>query len=101
MRKVILFVDTSRDGFMAGPNGELDWMVNDDELDREFTTDLREQADTILTGKRRRTRTAPHADQVRRRGPRALARVAARRSDSAGSRRVETVTRTAGPERRR
>jgi dihydrofolate reductase len=51
MRKVILFVDTSLDGFMAGPNGELDWMVNDDELDREFTTDLRERADTILTGR--------------------------------------------------
>jgi len=51
MRKVVRFVDTSLDGFMGGPDGELDWMVQDDEVDKEFTTGLRESVDTILTGR--------------------------------------------------
>ena len=29
MRKLKLQMQTSIDGFMAGPNGELDWMVFD------------------------------------------------------------------------
>ena len=34
MRKVILSVMTTLDGFTAGPNGELEWIdVADDELD--------------------------------------------------------------------
>lgn len=32
MRKVILFAHTSLDGFMAGPNGELDWIAYDSDL---------------------------------------------------------------------
>jgi dihydrofolate reductase len=51
MRKVVLFVDTSLDGFMGGPDAEMDWMVQDDEVDKEFTTGLRESVDTILTGR--------------------------------------------------
>lgn len=51
MRKVVLFVDTTLDGFMGGPGGELDWMVQDDEVDKEFTTGLRESVDTVLTGR--------------------------------------------------
>lgn len=37
MRKVILYVTMSSDGFMAGPNDELDWMLP--EMDREMLTD--------------------------------------------------------------
>lgn len=51
MRRVLLFVDLTLDGFMGGPDGEMDWLVPDDEMDKEFTTDLRETADTILTGR--------------------------------------------------
>jgi hypothetical protein len=32
MRKIALFMHTSLDGFVAGPNGEMDWIVVDDEL---------------------------------------------------------------------
>jgi len=32
MRKVILLMHTSLDGFVAGPNGEIDWIVFDEEL---------------------------------------------------------------------
>jgi dihydrofolate reductase len=52
MRRVILFVDTTLDGFMGGPAGELDWMVQDDEVDKDFTGHLRETVDTIFTGRR-------------------------------------------------
>jgi dihydrofolate reductase len=51
MRRVLLFVDLTLDGFMGGPDGEMDWLVPDDEMDKEFTTDLRKTADTILTGR--------------------------------------------------
>lgn len=32
MRKVILLMHVSLDGFVAGPNGEMDWISFDDEL---------------------------------------------------------------------
>ena len=34
MRKLVLFMHTSLDGFVAGPNGELDWISYDEELER-------------------------------------------------------------------
>lgn len=53
MRKVILFINTTIDGFVARPDGGLDWMQWDDEqVDEYFTTDLRATADTILTGRK-------------------------------------------------
>jgi dihydrofolate reductase len=51
MRKVILTVNTSLDGFMGGPAGEMGWMLDDEEMDNEFTTDIRRRADTILVGR--------------------------------------------------
>lgn len=27
MRKVILFIHTSLDGYISGPNGEMDWII--------------------------------------------------------------------------
>lgn len=51
MRKVILFANTSLDGFMGGRGGDMSWMVDDEEMDHDFTTDIRHRADTILTGR--------------------------------------------------
>lgn len=34
MRKIIVFENVTVDGFMAGPNGELDWAIHDDEVTR-------------------------------------------------------------------
>jgi len=51
MRKVILFMIVTLDGFIGGPNGELDWMVKDDEMDKVLITDLLSTVDTILVGR--------------------------------------------------
>src|ERR1700752_722404 len=34
MRNVVLFMHVSLDGFAAGPNGELDWISYDEELEK-------------------------------------------------------------------
>jgi dihydrofolate reductase len=34
MRKVVLFMHISLDGFAAGPNGELDWISYDEEMEK-------------------------------------------------------------------
>src|SRR5580658_7088732 len=36
MRKIIWMMSVSLDGFMEGPNQELDWQLIDDELHRHF-----------------------------------------------------------------
>ena len=36
MRKLVLMMSVSLDGFIAGPNGELDWHLVDDELHSHF-----------------------------------------------------------------
>ena len=51
MRQVIVFVNTSVDGFMGSPSGDLGWLIHDDEMDHDFTSDLRRTADTILSGR--------------------------------------------------
>lgn len=53
MRKLKLQVQLSIDGFMAGPNGEMDWMVWnwDDEL-KVYVRTLTEPVDTILLGRK-------------------------------------------------
>lgn len=38
------------DGFFSGPNGELDWFVQDKELEK-FATELIDSVDTILYGR--------------------------------------------------
>ncbi|HMQ80407.1 MAG TPA: dihydrofolate reductase family protein [Ignavibacteria bacterium] len=52
MRKLKLQVQISIDGFVCGPNGELDWMTWNlsDDL-KKFIHDLSEPIDTILMGK--------------------------------------------------
>jgi dihydrofolate reductase len=50
MRNVILSMHISLDGFVAGPNGELDWTRADAEIDNEMPEMLR-TADTVLIGR--------------------------------------------------
>jgi len=53
LRKLRLQVQMSVDGCIAGPNGEMDWVVGlqDDEL-RKFAYKLTEPVDTILLGRK-------------------------------------------------
>jgi dihydrofolate reductase len=51
MRKVILFVNVTIDGYLAGPGGELDWMLPDPEMNKTLTDELRAEVDTILAGR--------------------------------------------------
>ena len=51
MRKLILGVNASLDGFMGGVGGDMTWMVEDEEMDHDFTTDIRQRADTMLAGR--------------------------------------------------
>lgn len=45
-------VQLSVDGFVAGPNGEMDWMTwNWDDEIKKYVTDLTETVDTILLGR--------------------------------------------------
>jgi dihydrofolate reductase len=41
MRKIILMMSMSLDGFFEGPHGELDWHLVDDELHDHFNHQLR------------------------------------------------------------
>jgi hypothetical protein len=50
MRKLMLSMHTSLDGFVAGPNGEMDWINVDEEL-FERAGMLTDQADTDLYGR--------------------------------------------------
>jgi dihydrofolate reductase len=51
MRKVILFVNATIDGYLAGPGGELDWMLPDPDMNQQLTDELRGEVDTILSGR--------------------------------------------------
>lgn len=50
MRKLIFFMHTSLDGFVAGPNGEMNWIKFDEEL-FDFVGTMTEQADAALYGR--------------------------------------------------
>lgn len=50
MRKIILFIHASLDGFVAGPNGEINWITIDDEI-FEDSNSLATTADTALYGR--------------------------------------------------
>ena len=51
MRKVKLQMQLSLDGFVAGPNGEMDWMTwNWGDDIKKYVSDLTEPVDTILLG---------------------------------------------------
>lgn len=50
MRNVVLFVHTSLDGFVAGPQGEMDWITVNDEI-FDFVTHLTDETDMALYGR--------------------------------------------------
>ncbi|HET9571009.1 MAG TPA: dihydrofolate reductase family protein [Bacteroidales bacterium] len=50
MRKLIFFMHTSLDGFVAGLHGEMDWILVNDEI-FDFVPGLTEQADAALYGR--------------------------------------------------
>jgi len=50
MRRLVYFMHSSLDGFVARSNGEMDWITVDDEI-FDFVTTLTDQADTALYGR--------------------------------------------------
>ena len=50
MRNLIFFMHTSLDGFVAGLNGELDWISIDEEM-FDFVATMTDKADTALYGR--------------------------------------------------
>ena len=53
MRKLKLQVNMSIDSYIAGPNGEMDWMVwNWDDKLKNYVYELNEPVDTILLGRK-------------------------------------------------
>ena len=57
MRRIVMFIWVSIDGFFAGPDGEIDWIIRDPEVDqalRESDTDIAQSesggSDTMLLG---------------------------------------------------
>ena len=50
MRHLIFFMHTSLDGFVAGLNGEMDWIKLDDAM-FDFVATMTEQSDTALYGR--------------------------------------------------
>jgi dihydrofolate reductase len=51
MRKVILAMQVTLDGFIEGPNGELDWAMKEDKETWKAVFDLQKSADTLLLGR--------------------------------------------------
>lgn len=53
MRRVVLSMFVTLDGFVSGPNGELDWMPGNEEPDKEvdlYLYEMLDEMDTILLG---------------------------------------------------
>lgn len=50
MRKIVVFNYISLDGFIAGPNGEIDWFAWDDET-AQYSKELADSFDTMLFGR--------------------------------------------------
>jgi dihydrofolate reductase len=50
MRKIIVFENVTLDGFMAGPNGELDWAIRDDEV-TQYSKGGQASTDMFLFGR--------------------------------------------------
>ena len=51
MRKIILLIHLSLDGFSSGPNDELDWISYDDELERDAHS-MHDLTDAVIWGRK-------------------------------------------------
>ncbi len=51
MRRVILFMVCSLDGFVGGPKGEMDWESRDEEVGRQLVPEFQSTVDTMLLGR--------------------------------------------------
>lgn len=51
MRKIIVSEMVSLDGFFAGPGGEVDWHVVDEEFNEKYAVPLLNSVDTLLFGR--------------------------------------------------
>jgi dihydrofolate reductase len=51
MKKIILFMVLSLDGFVCGPNDELDWEIQDEVVSRYLIPDLLKTVNTMLLGR--------------------------------------------------
>jgi hypothetical protein len=51
MRRIIAALETSVDGFIAGPKGELDWAMAEDEETWKNLFEMLESADTCILGR--------------------------------------------------
>ena len=61
MRKLKLQVQITIDGFISGPNGEMDWLTFDWSPDlNEYVTQLTDPVDTILLGRNLAEGFIPH-----------------------------------------
>lgn len=61
MRKLKLQVQLTIDGFISGPNGEMDWLTFDwDEALKQYVTDLTEPVDCIVLGRKLAEGFIPH-----------------------------------------
>jgi len=61
MKKLKLQVQMSVDGFIAGPNGEMDWMVwNWDDTLKNYVSDLTKNVDCIVLGRKLAEGFIPH-----------------------------------------
>ena len=53
MRKLKLQMQLTLDGFVGGPDGEMDWMIFDwDDVIKNYVIDLIDSSDTILMGRK-------------------------------------------------
>lgn len=59
MRKLIISVQTSLDGYIAGPNGEGDWISSGNEIWKHMFNDL-EDVDAVLVGRNTYAEYAPY-----------------------------------------
>ena len=61
MRKLKLQVQITVDGFISGPNGEMNWLIFDwDEELKNYTTELTNPVDCIVLGRRLAQGFIPH-----------------------------------------
>ncbi|MDI9872144.1 dihydrofolate reductase family protein [Flectobacillus roseus] len=69
MRKLKLQMQISVDGFVAGPNGEEDWVIRGDDKHWQLINDLADSSDTILIGRKMAEKFIPHFENFAKENP--------------------------------